>query len=285
MKSKRKVFTHYSLLTTIGLTLLCACKSSEKRPDKISYEVNDTLVSDSTSLNNVIVYEDIVFMDSIDISYGFGQGNDLISNWDPTNFDTISEADFLVLQKNYTHSVNRDSSHVLFTDSTFTIATAKSKLSYFHARKPAFGGYQYAEYHGFIESFKLYLVSTWYEGEILTGSMSMIDSSTNINYGVVSVSDGPTEIPMVSHDDKFLLVHTSNYHYSNITVLERVDNKKESGNFKELSSFSVKGIVQDIGWLEDNRISFKLYNQSYFDKSLPKTGYYRSKKPINELMY
>lgn len=264
------------LLSTV---LIIGCNSQFEQEVDADYSEENMVISDTQIVEKVQIWQN-----RTDTSYGFGQGNDIINGWMPDNFDVLLEEEFLALQEVYHQSIIKDSSLVKFKDSLFTIQTSKAQISYNHMSTPKYGGHNLAVYEGFVEPFKLYLISHWHESSILSGSMSMIDSVSNIQYRVVSVSDGPTEIPIASHDSKYLMVYSYNYHYSNITILERVE-QGNTGNFTELTSFSINGLVRDLGWLENNRISFKLDYQNYFDKSLSKIGYYKSKLPIDELVW
>ena len=271
---------NHNIYLLICFVFLLGCTNQQKKVIDVEYAENMIV-----NVDTLLTKEMKTWLSSADTSYTFGQGNDILNGWTPHNFDTISEEAFLTLRNTNNQSINRDSTSILFSDSLLTIQTAKARLIYSHANISKFGGDQWTVYNGFIEPFKLYLITHWLESSILTGAMTMIDSVSNISYSIRSVSDGPTEIPIVSNDGKYLMIYSYNYHYSNITVLESVEENENTGNFIEVTSFSVDGLIRDIGWAENNQIYFKLDYRNYFDVNLNKLGYYKSKEPINRLKW
>lgn len=223
-----------------------------------------------------------IWLNKPDTIYCFGQGNDLVTDWNSGNFDAISEDQFLSFQKADHQFFRKDTSIIFYSDSLFTLQTSKARLSYHYIKTSKSGEVQWTVYNGFMESIKMYLITHWQENSILTGGMLMIDSISNIAYSVISVSDGPTEIPVLSYDEKYLMIYSCNYNSSNITILER---DAQLGIFSELTSFSVPGVIRDVAWSQNNMICFKLDYQNYFDEELSKIGYYCSVSPVDELKW
>ncbi|NOQ76083.1 MAG: hypothetical protein GQ574_29025 [Crocinitomix sp.] len=271
---------NYIWFVLMAIVILSGCKENSTKDLNSRGTEKPILAIDSSSNETKKDW-----LSNADTTYSFGQGNEIIYDWTPSNFDTLSEEAFLKLKKTYQPSISQDSAAVIFSDSDFTIQTAKARMTFEHVLDPGLGVRTTTYYNGFVTPFKLFLVTRWQEASIFIGGTTMIDSVSNIAYNVISTSDGATEPPTVSHDHKFLMIHSYNYHYSNITILERIKEFGPKGHFKEVISFSLKGLVKDLAWIADNKISFTLDRQNYFDKNLTQTGYYISKLPVDQLKW
>ena len=233
-----------------------------------------------TSRGEAQISVDLPLMDSLsdewssDIQYTYNQG---------FLFDTISKADYDKLKGVESGEVPvADSTGVGFFNDSLVISTATSRLVYPPSienisKSGKDSGSTYTTYHGKLVSLPAYVISTWHSGSILTGSMQIIDSVTNLAYLTGSVSDGATDGLILSPGSKFLVYYSNSYHESGLGIMSF--ERDATPAWQQLVSFRLKGVIEDIFWTPDQRLVLRI-NHRERDKNWQDQYYQIASAPL-----
>jgi hypothetical protein len=215
-----------------------------------------------------------VLTDSIDAIIGLGDEASF-DELPKLSFENIGKSEYLTYKQNaQINDIDTNPSHVVSTDSSFTLYTSKAKLAYKkHNKFMPSGDVSTVEYKGFINNLKAYFFNETNVGDDFEISQSfLIDSVNNIRYDFISRFDGATSTPAMSVNKKYF------FYYENGIMTGSADTE-ENNSFigvikisengqpcRELSSFTTtKWNIEDAFWVHNNTIALKLNQRKYVD--------------------
>jgi hypothetical protein len=232
-----------------------------------------------------------VLTDSINATIGLGDEASF-DELPKLSFENIGESEYLTYKQNaQINDMDTNPSHLVSTDSSFTLYTSKAKLVYKKRNKftPS-RDVSTVEYKGFINNLKAYFFNETNIGDDFEISQSfLIDSVNNIRYDFISRFDGATTAPAMSVNKKYFFYYENGImtgsadteeNNSFIGVIEISENGQP---YQELSSFTTtKWNIEDGVWVNNNAIALKLNQRKYVDhKWLNNYRYRIATLPLN----
>lgn len=188
-------------------------------------------------------------------------------------FEDISKANFLEYKRQFKNKIKNDLSKIILADTTFSIHTSKAILNYnrqFSDNKYIDRrDFSWVEYKGYINSLKLYVLEGWVNGEFTLGSLFMVDSVSNIEYAIISDTDGPAT-PVLSPNSQFLATYASIDMEENVGILKIIKVTKIKGvvTYKEFASAELKQLlITDLVWINDISFALKVNRKTYNEES------------------
>lgn len=229
--------------------------------------------------------EDRVLTDSLFAAFGFPISNEYGAS---LLFDSIGNQEYSrLVSSRYSTPVAKDSAGLMANRDSHIIYTAYARLKYpgsiSESRDPQPDHpYTYTTYHGKVPGAGFYIVSHWHSGSILTGSMSLIDSISNTSYSLGSVSDGAADEVLAAPNGDFYVYFSNAYNESGIGILSYQSDTLPV--LRQISSFRLRGLIEEAFWTTDNRIVFKV-NHRQRSKNWQDEYYYLASKPLHFSWY
>ena len=196
------------------------------------------------------------------------------------DLEQISQSEFQGFKKSLL-KLNSALAKVYSNNSTFTIITSKGKYRFNRLNNKDLNKvdkYSWAEYHGFFDDLKLYVLDdNHYTDNLEFSSLVLIDSITNVRYNFINQFDIGFDIPLVSPNNRFLLIYNDYEDESFISVVES-SGERNSRTFKEFASFKTdQWNIKEIFWINKNSFVVKGFKQeSTDDKEVNINSYYKA---------
>jgi hypothetical protein len=178
--------------------------------------------------------------------------------------DTISLKEFERIKSKFRSGLNRDTSLVKWTDTSFVVPTIKSEKNCGTVdRKNS----QIDYYIGYVESLQLFAMTSIASRQEI-GFLKIIDKVSGKIFYIESPSDYPLETIEVSSDTNLLSSYVNDY-YSNESFVSLFEISKIGNNYSlkdYLGFFILKSRIKELIWLNANELAIKL--NSISDESI-----------------
>ena len=246
-------------LLTLFLAILCSgCSEDSHAPPTEHEQATLDTLSPAIKLADT-TEKPFVWVDTLEQGFSLGFEQEYVPV-DTSIFEAIDSLTFTQLNRLPPLIRERDSSHATFTDSTFTIQTYRSKLTYTYGVTQA--GIERTEDYGVyipkIGAHTRFSIQTPLEGEnVSMGSMGMIDSASNSICWFDPLGDGPAgDPPLFAPSLDYFVYYANTYNTTGFGLAKRT----LEGNrihYERLWGYLHNFIVNDIFWLEDGRLAFE----------------------------
>lgn len=163
--------------------------------------------------------------------------------------DTITGREFIKIKKKYKTHINKDSSKVKWTDTSFVIKFDKTERI-FTANQNDYSFFEY--YLGLLEPLNLYIVHG-VDGDNEVGWMELIDKKTGKSYGFGSPSDYPIEALRISPKRTYLLGYVNDLYddHSFISIL-KINTQKNTFTLSDFYGINIAGTyIKELVWIDE----------------------------------
>jgi hypothetical protein len=178
--------------------------------------------------------------------------------------DTISLKDFEKIKSKFKSSLNRDTSLVKWTDTSFVVQTNKSEV-YCRADKRDYSEFDY--YIGYLKSLQLYFISDVI-ARVEVGTLKVIDKNSGKIFYLESPSDYPLETIEISSELNLLSAYVNNlYSNESFVSLFEISKNEIMYSLKDYSGFFIlNSRIKELIW--QNEYEFVLKLNSISEESL-----------------
>ncbi len=182
--------------------------------------------------------------------------------------DTISLSDFTKYKKKYKPEINKDSSKVKWTDTSFTIKFDNTERT-FVANQNDYSFFEY--YLGLLEPLNLYMVHG-VDGHNEIGWMELIDKKTGKAYVFESLSDYPIENLCISPKYSYLLGYVNDLYDGRCFIsLLKINRKKNTYTLNDFYGINMeKTHCKELVWIDENSFAIAADDTYTYDTVAPK---------------
>lgn len=165
--------------------------------------------------------------------------------------DTITESDFLKYKGKYKSKLNKDSSLVEWTDSSFIITTEHSKKTF---NTLITDDHPYNYYLGFLKQLNLFV--TWYiDGHNEIGSMMLLDNVSGKSFELSLPFDNPNETVLLSPKENNLITYANTSYETDHCFISVIQINKSKKHFKPVFKSGLyidKVNIEDLVFINEN---------------------------------
>jgi hypothetical protein len=182
--------------------------------------------------------------------------------------DTITLNDFSKYKKKYKTHLNKDSSKIRWTDTSFIIKFEKTERIFVANRND----YSFFEYYlGLLEPLNLFIING-IDGHNEIGLMELIDKRTGKSYGFGSPSDYPVETVCISPKYNYLLGYVNDLYEGNSFIsIVIINTKKNNYILKDFCGINMDEThIKDLVWIDENSFAIAADETYTYDTVAPK---------------
>lgn len=185
----------------------------------------------------------------------------------------MDAAEFAVAKQRFHDPLIRSTERMAGTDTSFVLLTAKAALTFHRPWPDHLMQYNddktWTQYIGFIPRLQIYLLQNWWNGEFTLGSTALIDCKTNVQYDLISHTDGGMDGVIASSNHRFLMTFASgdlDEAYAFIGIIQ-VRQDKGSFHYAEYASATLSGLhIVEAIWMGDAAIALQVNARAYNEK-------------------